>query len=58
MGAFRDELYKQRWDTVLSLKRKTKLAREDFGLEVAENKKTSVLGRIISMIDIKDTKYW
>ncbi len=53
LGAFENERRKQSRDVVLPLERKTESAREDVGLKVAKEKKTSVSGRIISMINMK-----
>ncbi len=58
MGAFENERRKWSSDQVLPLEQKTESAREDIGLEVAKEKKTSVSGRIVSMLNIKTAKRW
>ncbi len=50
--AFENERRKQYWNTVLSLKSKTKSARKDIELEVAEEEKTRVARWIFCMINM------
>jgi hypothetical protein len=54
--AFEDECRKQRRDAVLSLKRKTELARKNVRFEVAEEKETSVSSWIVRMVNMKTAK--
>ncbi len=58
MGAFENERRKRNRDAVLPLEWKTESAREDVGLKVAKEKKTSVSGRIVSMINMKIAEHW
>ncbi len=58
MGVFENERRKRSSDAVLTLEQKTESAREDIGLEVAKEKKTSVSGRIISLINMKTAERW
>ncbi len=58
MGAFENERCKRSRDAVLPLEWKTESAREDVGLKVAKEKKTSVSGRVVRMIDMKKAKCW
>ncbi len=58
MGASENECSKRSREAVLPLERKTELAREDIRLKVAKEKKTSVSGRVVRMIDMKKAKCW
>ncbi len=58
MGTFENERRKRSTDAVLLLEWNTESAREDVGLKVAKEKKTSVSGRIVSMINMKTAKCW
>ncbi len=58
MSAFENERCNQSRDAVLPLERKPELAREDSGLEVAKENKTSVSGWVVSMINMKTVECW
>ncbi len=58
MGAFENERCKRSRHAVLPLEWKTESAREDIGLKVAKEKKTSVSGRIVSKINMKTAERW
>ncbi len=58
MGAFENKHRKRSMDAILRLEWNTESAREDVGLKVAKDKKTSVSDRIIIMINRKTAERW